>query len=34
MEDLESLGLRLAEYHPPGLKLLIEDLESLCGCGY
>ena len=29
----ESLGLRLAEYHPstpsPGLELLMEDLESL-----
>ena len=31
MEDLESLGLRLAEYYPPppGLKHLMEDLENL-----
>ena len=36
MEDLKSLGLRLAEYPPSspksGLELLMVDLESLCVC--
>ena len=28
MEDLETLGLKPAEYPPPGLELLIGDLKS------